>query len=643
MSTKPSVRPETELIPSDISSFLQRILELTYQMKSLLLALVAILVLASSAHAQGGFTHKESFMTLPLSHVVDLKNAPEIQTLTEHQHPIPKPAGADKKLKEQIKAKYAAMRAERGLSKATPLAGEVPVLERNFRGNIPSGTPNDNSMAISNDGMVVSVVNTNIRVYNLAGDQLLNQTLSVFADTVGRLPRTFDPRAIYDPLTDRFIVVFLDGTTHDTNYAIVCFSQTNDPTGLWNCYKVPGNPVDTTWSDYPIVAITQDELFMTFNLLRDNTDWRDGFTRSIIWQIPLSNGYSGQQLNTKLYSDIAYNGKFVWSICPVHAGSHIEGPDMFFLSVRPDAEQNDTVFLHRIANTIASGDATLSQRLLTLDVKYGVPPNADQPRVRDTIGNYLQTNDARVLDASRHRNRIYFAGNTVDMSNLRAGFYVGEIVDPWVATTARGRIYSDPALDFGYPSVVATPFGAIFTFSHAAADVFPGTSAAYMPNMDAYIDRIIVKEGSAPINVQTGIRDTIERWGDYSGIQVRYNDFGTVWMSGSFGVRSGVSNVHHTWIGEVRLQNADVKPTLTLGNSIAYPNPTGGIVNLASQAKPVSSVSFVDAQGTTTQTLPVMTPTGMTIDLSDQPNGVYHVTINYADGTQDTQKIVLAR
>lgn len=614
-----------------------------YSLLRFLFLLIAIAASASLTYAQG-FSHKESYLTIPFLHSVNLSTVQELPSVVKGHDEIPEPGG----IKNEIKTTLAKLRAERGLSNATPMESNVPVLDRNFKANSPNGTPNDNSMAISNAGFVVSVVNTNIRIYDTTGKQLVSKTLALFANSLGSLQRTFDPRAIYDPIADRFIVVFLNGTVHTNNNAIVCFSKTNDPTGEWNCYKVPGNPLpnDTTWSDYPIVAITKDELFMTFNLLKDNTDWRDGFTRSIIWQIPLSNGYSGAELATKLYSDITFNDRFLWSICPVHAGDEIQGPNLYFLSVRPDAAQNDTVFLHEVTNTIASGTATLVQKVLKTNVKYGVPPNADQPRFRDTIGNYLQTNDARVLDATVRGNTIYYAGNTVDMENLRAGVYIGSIVNPSdVQPQIRGRIYSDPGLDFGYPSIVALPQGAVFTFSHAASNVFPGTSAAYMLSMDDYIDRIVVKEGTTYINVQGALKDTVERWGDYTGIQVRYNQPSTIWLSGSYGEKTGLTNNHVTWVGEVRLATSSVKdnPKLELGRSLTYPNPSAGLVHLNVKRKNIQTISFTTASGVLQQLVPNMTPAGISIDLTDQPNGMYHITVRYTDGETDTQKIVLNR
>lgn len=616
-------------------------------MRHVLFALV--LGLCSLTSASGvfsqGFTHEESYRKIPLAHIVDLsKSEPSI--LTTETASIPEP-GSERDATNEIKLRLHGLRAERGISSPPPATQAVPQLGRNFIANPANGTPNDNSIAISKSGTIVSVVNTNFKVYDDTGKQLMTKSLATLAKPLTSLTRTFDPRAIYDPIADRFIVVFLNGTTHGVSNPIICFSQSNDPTKLWNVYKLPGNPLpgDTTWSDYPIISMSKDELFITFNLLKDNTDWKVGFTRSIIWQIPKQQGYDSTELNTKLYSEIKYDGRHVWSICPVRGSEQLQSPNMYFLSVRPDAEQNDTVFLHEVANTVASGTSTLLQKVLVSNTKYGVPPNADQPTTdtgANAKNNYLATNDARVLDATYRNNEIHFVGNTVDMSNLRAGIYIGKIIAPSSETPPiSGQIYSDPALDFGYPSIVAVPDGVILTFSHSAKTVFPGTSAAYMSSFGSYIDRIIVKEGTSGINVLT---DSVERWGDYTGLQVKYDDPSTAWLAGSFGLKSGFSRTHQTWIAEVHINTNDVRsPKLELARSITYPNPTSGIVHLNARMNAVKSVGFVNSAGERITTTPIITAEGMSVDLSDQPAGVYHITLHYTDGTQETQKIVLDR
>ncbi|MFN9582046.1 MAG: hypothetical protein ACK566_05155, partial [Bacteroidota bacterium] len=145
-------------------------------------------------------------------------------------------------------------------------------------------------------------------------------------------------------------------------------------------YAIPGNVFgDSSWSDYPIISLSSDELFITVNRLRDNSGWKDGFIESLIWQVDKQKGYDGDSLVQKVYKDIRYNGKAIWSICPAKGGETTYGPNMYFLSVRPSDLSNDTIFLHEITNTIASGNAVLNTRIFKLPQAYGLQPNAAMP------------------------------------------------------------------------------------------------------------------------------------------------------------------------------------------------------------------------------------------------------------------------
>ena len=54
------------------------------------------------------------------------------------------------------------------------------------------------------------------------------------AGQLGLLDRYYDPKVIYDPLSDRFILVFLEGSTSSDTRIVVGFTETNDPTQTWN-------------------------------------------------------------------------------------------------------------------------------------------------------------------------------------------------------------------------------------------------------------------------------------------------------------------------------------------------------------------------------------------------------------------------
>lgn len=221
---------------------------------------------------------------------------------------------------------------------------------------VNNGNPSDHTMAISNDGFLMVGWNTHFWAYDVIEDTLaLNHhehlTSISFTDFVKDagigLNFPFDPKILYDPQEDRFILLFLSGRGPNDSKIVVAFSETNHPGGKWNIYEIEGNPNGTTeWTDYPAMAITKDEVFITVNLLREGEPWQTGFAETIIWQIDKHSGYQGNtDIDLKLWKDIKYNGEALRYFPPIQGGSDLDGPNCFFISNRSIPQLVDTVVL----------------------------------------------------------------------------------------------------------------------------------------------------------------------------------------------------------------------------------------------------------------------------------------------------------
>ncbi len=248
---------------------------------------------------------------------------------------------------------------------------------------------------------------------------------------------------------DKFILVYLQGSTSADTRIIVGFSETNDPQGDWHFYAVDGNPfTGATWSDYPIIGMSKDDLFITVNILRDGESWQEGFTQSVIWQIDKASGYAGKDtIYEDLWYDLKYQDKSLWSICAVQGGSEFTSPNMHFLSVRPGAASNDSVFLHEITDTRLSGNAEYNLRVLTANKLYGVPPSAFQPDPE----NLLATNDTRVLSAISEDGYIQYVQSTRVPSSGMPGVFHG-FLNIETGEIDANYITSD-TMEYAYPSI----------------------------------------------------------------------------------------------------------------------------------------------------------------------------------------------
>lgn len=453
-----------------------------------------------------------------------------------------------------------------------------PTILAGMNGNgFNSSVPLDNYLAVNNDEQIVSVANTTFRVYdgqNMQGT--LSSTLALFTQPLGLtgpFDSKYDPKVIYDPEADRYIAVILNGFEHTTSRVVLAFSQSSDAMGHWNLYTLSGSPFgDSTWFDFPSIAITKDELFVTGNQVFSGVSWQAGFSQSVIWQVSKAEGYAGQPLQTRLWSDIKYGGRAIRNLHPVKAAYELGGPKQYFLSNRNFALQNDTIFLLKITGLQNDPNCSLEVEVLRADVPYGLAPDARQPGIPDS----LATNDARVLGAIWYENEIHFASNSAVPVSGNAGIYFGVIQGfNTPSPEVNGYIIGFDTLDLGYPNVVfmgRRPDGkmrSLIAFNHSGPQTYPGYSMIYHENGE-FSDVVRVVSGTHIIDVLEG---NYERWGDYFGAQPFYPIHGQAWLAGTFG---STNKRHRTWLAKVESPMGTSPAGLELeskGKGLVYPNP----------------------------------------------------------------------
>ncbi|MEM7038444.1 MAG: hypothetical protein AAF570_15780, partial [Bacteroidota bacterium] len=386
-------------------------------MNKLFLSFISFLLLQSAAFGQSGAV-RSSFQ-IPLGGEVVAREQ------TNDYHPLlqrveaPYPGGNSEKakamrMKKEIAEKYAKKWENEPIPAHKTIGnsgGGDPWVGTNFRSNFQiNGVPNDNDMAISNDGDIISVINSNIWMHDSAGTALTNISLDNWALPLNIAGNKFDPRALYDPIHDRFIIACLNGFTDSTNYIIVGFSETSDPTGNWHLYALPGDPKDDSlWTDYPIMSLNPYELVITGNLLLNDEPWQTGFVRSLAWQIDLDSAYAGGTLETTLWDSVYFQGKPIRNLCPIQGGSTPAGTNTYLLSNRNFATGNDTVWIMEITDTMNAPGVQFLVDYGVSDIEYHMPSNGMQQFMQQ-----LATNDARWLDGFIENGNIQFVGNTMD-------------------------------------------------------------------------------------------------------------------------------------------------------------------------------------------------------------------------------------
>lgn len=449
----------------------------------------------------------------------------------------------------------------------------MPVIGAQFQGNpFSSSTPNDNEISIGNNGEIISVQNTNIFRYNTTTNtQYPLRSLAYFAQPLLIGGSKYDPKVLYDPETNRHIMVFLAGYSSNQTNIIVGFSNSDSVNGTWNLYSLPGNPIgDTTWSDYPMISVNHHDLFITVNRVIDNQPWQTGFAETLIWQIGKNEGYNGDTLISQLRTGVQYGGRPVRNMCPVEGGNFPQQTnEQYFLSNRNLTTGNDTIFLVHLTGTAMDAVATITVTPIVADRQYVAPPDAVQPGT----GGLLATNDARVLGAFMQNGLIQYVHNTMDTASGTAGVMHGVISNYTTTPSIVTTLLSDTVVEFGYPNIAYAGYDgsdntAIIMMLRSSPTLNPGYVALTTDGNGGYSAQRVVKIGQGPYNVLSGT----ERWGDYSGIQRKYDAQGTVWVNGMYGTSSGA---HSTWIAELGVSpdvSVTEQPSVASATTV-FPNP----------------------------------------------------------------------
>jgi len=582
-----------------------------------------------------------SVQHIPLRKVIDIsKNGDTWFPVLQHQR-LPKPhPGIDRQQAERMKADLAAKYPLKEVEMpAQRMMANAPVIGRNFIGNAFNFfVPNDNDMAISNGDITCSVSNTVIHNKDLNANIVYGSyTLHSLCASLGLPAEEFDPKVVYDPQADRFVVLFLNGFTDSTNSIIVGFSQTNSSYGAWNFYSLPGDALNNgLWTDFPMVALNNHELFITGNLLYNDSSWQTGFNQSIIWQIKKSDGYQGLPLTSQVHSNIFYNGGPIRNICPVKGGSGTYGPNMYFLSNRNFSTGNDSIFMVEITDTIGAAGVAVTVQHLTVPMQYFMPVDVTQPATTEK----LIVNDARMMAAYKEGNDLQFVFAALDTASGRDGVFHGRIdfSGPQPVVTADMLLHPTPTASIAYPNIsyAGTAPGnqkSVINFLYGGPSNYPGWAAVAW-DANGYSTAVTIRPGVTFTNMLIGD----ERWGDYTGSQTKYNQPGFVWANGSY---TAPGNTTRTWIAELNTTTATgIQTPVAEPEGSVYPNPaveeTTVKFTLTSAGR--ITVQLFDAGGKL-----VGTPFNGSVAAGDNaitfrtghlPSGIYNVSITTSNGVE---------
>ncbi len=510
----------------------------------------------------------------------------------------------------------------------------APTIGRNFDAG-SYGCPPDNAIAISNSGDIISIYNSNLTITNENGTTNNTITLINFFSNSTISNILCDPKVIYDPNADRFIV---EAQTCDRNNLIpsgvlIAFSQTNDPNGLWNLYQITNN---NYLFDYPKMAITQSRLILTGNLF----DASGTFQQSIIYSISTSDGYSNvSQLNTLSWNAPEYR------VVPAKF-ANLPNSDNIYLITTPNTTN---LHIYNINNGSLFDDGYVS-------VNFPQPP-ADAAEMGTSL--LLNTGSSAIQDAVCQNQMLHVVHCVGDANNYSEIRYYRIIVNGNVPTlTNTSDISYTTVKDYCYPAIHSFSNSSFdqsvyISFSAAGPSAYPEIRGKFFDGaLNTFSSDLIRQGDGAVLNCADPQHNNNQRWGDYSGIAKKYSaTTPTLWVAGCYGNSSGDWN---TYVAEIINTNPDVnlnsgaKPLSMQPQTLhVYPNPAINSCKIEFEKEDISAiqVDLFDLLGKKIDHIftgqNAQGKNLLQFSTTDINNGVYLITISSSNKIIYNEKIVV--
>jgi len=386
-------------------------------------------------------------------------------------------------------------------------------------------SPPDTNGAVGRDKLM-SALNSNYVIQRKSDGKVLGRvSMTSFWSRLG-MRHPFDPRVLYDPYSDRWLVCAANDPLLATSAILYGVSDTSDPQGSWHLYAIDADPTNATWADFPTLGFDQSTVAIGLNMFAAGTETYVSGRLIVLDYAALRAGTSGQP------RDISVPGGFTLQPAVTYSPSE------------------QTLYAVEHVDSISASYRFWALRGSTLTLVGGGPKtNPLGPWGTPGPGNFLPQSDGRGVDAddSRVGNAVFRNGHvwyaqTINMPPSSGVGYGLHSAVQWAeldtsgAFVQGGRI-EDPAASpwngghsYAYASVaVNARDDALVGFSEFQSTDYVDAAYAYRSGKDppnTIRAPVTLKDGEGPYSKTRG---GLNRWGDYSASQVDPSDDLSLW------------------------------------------------------------------------------------------------------------------
>ena len=445
---------------------------------------------------------------------------------------------------------------------------DSPSLASSFQGFLSDGAvPPDTHGAVGLSHIVTSV-NFRFRVQDRAGRILRTVSYADFWNPVATVVDFgSDQRVLYEPHDGRWIIVGKTDKSLPRPSVLLGVSQTEDPMGQWNLYRIEVADVDSAdqlWPDYPQVAFNKDWIVIQVAILR-LPDPRFGLSE--IYVFNKTNLYAG---GTGLFTRFEQPHDRVNKVVAFPVASFDRSlPSMYLLAqeagpLGPGAQGTTNITtvaqIYMITGPVGSEVLTESSIVTATNQWDFTPPGG-------FTGNWGNFNFAPQLGSSNKIAVLYAAIMGAAFRNgfiwavqnvfLPAGGSPSRTAVQWWQLSPEGTILQHGLIDdptgvksYAWPSLAVNQFNDVligysrFSTNQYASANYSFRFGADLPNTTR--SDTLLKAGEASyFNLLNGRN----RWGDYSATVVDPLNDTDLWTIQEYA--AWPANTWGTWWGRV--------------------------------------------------------------------------------------------
>lgn len=429
----------------------------------------------------------------------------------------------------------------------------VPTIVKNFDANEGPYSPFDNSIAIATNGTIVSMTNHNVNIYNSTGSLVFTKELAQFFGY--REGQLCDPRVIYDDAYDRFVLMCqtTDASINqigESKIEIMVAKATN--LSSWKKANLPGNirklvrtSLPTTSFDYPSIAFSKEDIFITGNMFNVNTR---NFVRSVIYQISKSSLYSSSTTKYKFYykgDDASTIQSFnnVFTLCPLKYADKNNTIPGIYLTAAVKNENMSGFFIFQITTALEDNPSIKSYYITNTDFDAcAYAPEKNKPNFF-----LVPMQGYRVMDGFYDDEKLHFVFNAAkngDPSRKSSIFYTQIDLSNGLSNSMPNttKIISSATNFYAYPRISPSNHfldegTTVCSFLSSGSNSYPSFLAVALSANGTPSRPVSIKNGDGyyygDIALDIGNGNFAMRWGDYSGMCRNVND-GSVWVAGTY-------------------------------------------------------------------------------------------------------------